>query len=122
MTAVPAPTAAPARKKNVLGIVVLLVFAVLLTRGGEVPERALFSPGWHWGVTIGAAVFALLAWAIRQSPAAHPPPAAPVQVTVEQIGTALMTHDVLALEVTGLLLTAALIGAVIIAMNDGGPQ
>ena len=29
MTAVPAPTAAPARKKNVLGIVVLLVFAVL---------------------------------------------------------------------------------------------
>ena len=37
---------------------------------------------------------------------------------MKQIGEALMGQYVLALEVIGLLLTAALIGAVIIAMYD----
>jgi NADH-quinone oxidoreductase subunit J len=37
---------------------------------------------------------------------------------VKNIGDALMTKFVLPLEVIGLLLTAALIGAVIIAMRD----
>jgi NADH:ubiquinone oxidoreductase subunit 6 (subunit J) len=37
---------------------------------------------------------------------------------VKQIGDALMTQYVLALEVIGLLLTTALIGAVIIAMRE----
>jgi NADH-quinone oxidoreductase subunit J len=40
--------------------------------------------------------------------------------TVKHIGDALMTKFVLPLEVIGLLLTAALIGAVIIAMKDEG--
>jgi NADH-quinone oxidoreductase subunit J len=42
----------------------------------------------------------------------------PTEITVKQIGDALMTKYVLPLEVIGLLLTAALIGAVIIAMKD----
>jgi NADH-quinone oxidoreductase subunit J len=41
-------------------------------------------------------------------------------VTVQQIGDALMNKFVLPLEVVGLLLTAALIGAVIIAMKEEG--
>jgi len=45
-------------------------------------------------------------------------PAADAAATVKQIGDALMTRFVLPLEVMGLLLTAALIGAVIIAMRD----
>jgi len=45
-------------------------------------------------------------------------PAERVEVTVKQIGEALMTKFVLPLEVIGLLLTAALIGAVIIAMRE----
>jgi len=39
------------------------------------------------------------------------------EVTVHQIGDALMHHFVLQLEIMGLLLTAALIGAVVIAMD-----
>ena len=44
-------------------------------------------------------------------------PPAP-EATVKNIGDALMTQYVLPLEVVGLLLTAALIGAVIIAMKE----
>ena len=39
-------------------------------------------------------------------------------VTVKNIGDALMSKYVLPLEIIGLLLTAAMIGAVIIAMKD----
>jgi hypothetical protein len=47
-----------------------------------------------------------------------PAPAA----TVKDIGDLLMTQYVLPLEVIGLLLTAALIGAVIIAMKEEIPE
>jgi NADH-quinone oxidoreductase subunit J len=42
------------------------------------------------------------------------------EVSVNQIGIALMHRFVLPLEVTGLLLTAALIGAGILAMDEKG--
>jgi NADH-quinone oxidoreductase subunit J len=41
-------------------------------------------------------------------------------VTVNQIGNALMGRYVLPLEIVALLLTAALIGAVIVAMHEKG--
>jgi NADH-quinone oxidoreductase subunit J len=67
-------------------------------------------------VTIG--VFGTLAWTIINSFASQRE-AEKVEATVKQIGDALMTKYVLPLEVIGLLLTAALIGAVIIAMKEG---
>ncbi len=42
----------------------------------------------------------------------------PPEATVRQIGDQLMARFILPLEVIGLLLTAALIGAVIIAMQE----
>jgi NADH-quinone oxidoreductase subunit J len=48
-------------------------------------------------------------------------PSAP-EATVKNIGDLLMTQYVLPLEVIGLLLTAALIGAVIIAMKEEPPH
>jgi hypothetical protein len=42
--------------------------------------------------------------------------------TVKNIGDLLMTQYILPLEVIGLLLTAALIGAVIIAMREDAPK
>jgi NADH-quinone oxidoreductase subunit J len=42
------------------------------------------------------------------------------EASVRQIGDALMNQFVLPLEVVGLLLTAALIGAVIIALKEEG--
>jgi NADH-quinone oxidoreductase subunit J len=99
-------------------VAILLVFAILLTRGGAAPEKSVFSASWLWGGGVTVAVFATLAWAIKNSFASQREPAANVEATVKQIGDALMTRFVLPLEVMGLLLTAALIGAVIIAMRD----
>jgi NADH:ubiquinone oxidoreductase subunit 6 (subunit J) len=99
-------------------VAILIVFAVLLTRGGAAPEKALFSSSWCWGAGVVVAVFGTLTWAIRNSFASQRELAPNADVTVKQIGDALMTQYVLPLEVVGLLLTAALIGAVIIAMRD----
>lgn len=97
---------------------ILIVFAVLLTRGGESPEKQRFSASWIWGVLTTLAVFGTLAWAIKHSFARQRAAAPVAEPTVKQIGDALMTKFVLPLEVIGLLLTAALIGAVIIAMRE----
>ena len=99
-------------------VAILIVFAILITRGGDVPEKALFSPSAIWGLLVTVAVFGTLAWAIKNSFASQREPAAEVSATVKQIGDSLMTQFVLPLEVIGLLLTAAMIGAVIIAMKE----
>ena len=99
-------------------VAILIVFAVLLTRGGEAPEKSVFSASWIWGLLITMSVFATIAWSALHSFASQREPAEKVEATVKQIGDALMTRFVLPLEVIGLLLTAALIGAVIIAMRD----
>ncbi len=99
-------------------VAILIVFAVLLTRGGEAPEKSVFSTSWIWGLLITMSVFAMLAWSVLHSFASQREPAEKVEAIVKQIGDALMTRFVLPLEVIGLLLTAALIGAVIIAMRD----
>ena len=65
-----------------------------------------------------AAVFAVLAWAVLQSVRAVPQQAAVPAVTVHDIGNALVGRYVLPLEIVGLLLTAATIGAVIVAMHE----
>jgi len=99
-------------------VAILIVFAVLLTRSDAIPNQAILAPGWVIGIVVSAIVFTLLGWATLNStglPKEVPP--VPV-VTVKNIGDALMTQYVLPLEVIGLLLTAALIGAVIIAMRD----
>jgi NADH:ubiquinone oxidoreductase subunit 6 (subunit J) len=99
-------------------VAILIVFAILLTRGGEAVEKSVFSLSWIWGVLITLAVFATLAWAIKHSFVIELETSAVPEATVQQIGQALMTRFVLPLEVIGLLLTAALIGAVIIAMKE----
>ena len=103
-------------------VAILVVFAILLTRGGEPAPGSVFSPSWIFGAGVAVAVLGLLVWAINHSVFMRPEiPPAP-QVTVRQIGEALMTRYVLPFEATGLLLTAALIGAVVIAMKDKGAK
>ena len=99
-------------------VAILIVFAILLTRSGETPNQAVLAPGWIAGIVISGVVFATLGWAVLSSNAiARGTPDGPA-VTVKNIGDALMTKYVLPLEVIGLLLTAAMIGAVIIAMKE----
>src|ERR1041384_2484195 len=85
-------------------VAILIVFAVLLTRGGEPSQTSVFSASWIWGVAVTVAVLGVLSWAITKSFVSQtqlpPQPAA----TVKKIGEALMKDFVLPLEVTVLVL------------------
>jgi len=103
-------------------VAILVVFAILLTRGSETPKDGVYSKFPLTGLAIAAAVFAVLGWAVLNSASVLPgagnvSTAAPT-VTVMDIGNALMSRYVLPLEIVALLLTAALIGAVIVAMHE----
>jgi NADH:ubiquinone oxidoreductase subunit 6 (subunit J) len=99
-------------------VAILVVFAILLTRGTESTSQSIVSPSWIISSIVATAVFGVLAWTIHSSMASrHPLPPQP-EATVKQIGDALMSRFALPLEVIGLLLTAALVGAVTIAMRD----
>ena len=99
-------------------VAILIVFAILLTRGSEQPQQQAFSGAWISGAAVALVVFGILGRAIILSSATELSLPAAREVTVRQIGDLLMTKYILPLEVVGLLLTAALIGAVIIAMHE----
>jgi len=103
-------------------VAILVVFAILLTRGSETPKDGVYSKFPLTGLAIAAAVFAVLGWAVLNSasvlPGAGNSSAVAPAVTVMDIGNALMSRYVLPLEIVALLLTAALIGAVIVAMHE----
>jgi NADH-quinone oxidoreductase subunit J len=99
-------------------VAILVVFAILLTRAAEVPNVGVFSKTWLVGLAIAAGVFAVLAWAVLSAGPWLPNEPAGPQVTVNDIGHALMGRYVLPLEIVAALLTAALLGAVIVAMHE----
>lgn len=99
-------------------IAILIVFAILLTRSGDAPEKSMAAPGWYWGIAISALVFSVIGWAVLHS-AMLPKEISPApDASVKKIGEALMTKYVLPLEIIGLVLTAAMIGAVLIALRE----
>jgi NADH-quinone oxidoreductase subunit J len=95
-------------------VAVLIVFTILLTRRDVEKDR-----GFNWtGVVVAVAVFGGLIWAILETQSL--PMAAPEipALTVKRIGEVLMTSYVWPLQCVGLLLTAALIGALILVMEE----
>jgi NADH-quinone oxidoreductase subunit J len=103
-------------------VAILIVFAILLTRSYEPSGRLRFSYAGAAGVGIAVIVFGLLSGLILSSGAVRRGIRSPPEATVRQIGDQLMTKFILPLEIIGLLLTAALIGAVIIAMHEKDPE
>jgi NADH:ubiquinone oxidoreductase subunit 6 (subunit J) len=102
-------------------VAILVVFAVLLTGGGGLPSRAnLFSPWWPLGLGVAGAVLAVMLFVLARSPSLHRPPPPAATLSVKTIGDHLMTSYLLPLEVLGLLLTAALIGAALVALREKG--
>jgi NADH-quinone oxidoreductase subunit J len=99
-------------------VAILVVFAILLTKGSETPKDGVFSKTWLAGLAVAAGVFAVLGWAVLQTAPMLPKATAAPAVTVGQIGNALVDRYVLPLEIVAVLLTVALIGAVIVAMHD----
>jgi NADH-quinone oxidoreductase subunit J len=95
-------------------VAVLIVFTILLTR--QTDEN---TGGFNWiGVAIALAVFGGLLWAILQTPALSVA-ALPIEaLTVKRIGEVLMTDYIWPLQCIGLLLTAALIGGLILVMEE----
>ena len=88
-------------------VAVLIVFTILLTRRED--EDAA---GFNWsGVVVALAVFGGLLWMILKTGSLSVPVAAIEPLTVKRIGELLMTNYVWPLQCVGLLLTAALIGA-----------
>lgn len=103
-------------------VAILVVFAILLTRGSETPVGAVFSRHWFWGLVAAAAVFAVLAHAVLASVAALPSVLAAPVTDVKAIGYALVGRYVLPLEILAVLLTAATIGAVLVALHEKEAQ
>ena len=99
-------------------VAILIVFAILLTRNSENTEKNIFSVAWPCGVILALAVFGVLCRMILASRALRVGSETPPDANVAVIGRQLMTTYAVPLEVLGLLLTAALIGAVIVAMRD----
>ncbi len=97
------------------GVAILAVFAIMTTQSAEPVAHRRSAPFWLIGTLVAAGVFGVLAWAIAHS-GAHgiALPAAP-RIAAQDVGFALMRAYVLPLELMGLLLTVALIGAVIVA-------
>lgn len=101
-------------------VAILIVFAILLTRSSDLPKDGVFSRSWFAGLLLAAAIFAVLGWAVLQSAPSLPQQSAVPSVNVHDIGMALVGRYVLPLEILALLLTAATIGAVIVAMHEKG--
>jgi NADH-quinone oxidoreductase subunit J len=100
-------------------VAILIVFTVLLTQGVELqPGSANSSISWRTGLPVGALVLACLIGSILASPSLFRVPPQNVHAPVKQIGEKLMNQFVMPLETMGLLLTAALLGAVVIALRE----
>lgn len=99
-------------------VAILIVMAILLTRSGETPEKSVLTSGWLAGIAVTAMVFTLLGFAVLSSSALPTATTPAPHTTVKDLGDALMTRYVLPLEIIALMLTAAMIGAVIIAYKE----
>jgi NADH:ubiquinone oxidoreductase subunit 6 (subunit J) len=95
-------------------VAVLVVFTILLTRRDLREHR-----GFQWsGVVIAVAVFGGLSWAILKTSSLTIVPTHIRVLTVKRIGETLMSGYVWPLQCVGVLLTAALIGALVLVMEE----
>jgi NADH-quinone oxidoreductase subunit J len=95
-------------------VAVLIVFTILLTRR-DVEDTG--RPNWG-GAVIAIAIFGGLLCAILKTPTLSIAAPQIEALTVKRIGDVLMTDYVWPLQCVGLLLTAALIGALILVMEE----
>ena len=95
-------------------VAVLIVFTILLTRR-EDEETS----GFNWsGALVAVAVFAGLWWTILKTSSVAVVAPAIEALSIKRIGEVLMTNYVWPLQCIGLLLTAALIGALVLVMEE----
>jgi NADH:ubiquinone oxidoreductase subunit 6 (subunit J) len=98
----------------------VVLFAVLLTRQSPVTDMTVEPASRVRASTallVGASVAAILVPAVLRSEF-RPAPAAAPAITVQQIGLELMNRHGAALLIVGVLLTVALLGAIVLAATD----
>jgi len=98
-------------------VAILIVFTILLTRNAEVHISPV-SRSWTVGLVVALIVCASLVLPMMKSPGLNRAPALKTEAPVRLIGEKLMTQYVIPLEAIALVLTAALLGAVVVAMRD----
>ena len=99
-------------------VAILIIFAIMMTRGSESDDAQTFSHSWRAGVAIAFAVYCVLGWTIHFGGHTLATQAVTPELPVKQIGDALLYRFVLPLEIIAVLLTAALIGAGVLALQD----
>lgn len=103
-------------------VAMLIVFVILLTKPEQLARSPLAGPGPAGGILVAFALLAALLGFIFASPAADKAlPAAAAAAPVAAIGRALLGEYVVVFIALGVLLTAALIGAAVIALEDEEP-
>ena len=101
-------------------VAILIVFAILLIREAEPASPSMVVSSWVGSVVAVLVIFGTMAWAIERSAITQRATGSQAEASMQQIGNALMLRFALPLEIIGLLLTAALIGAVTIALREKG--
>lgn len=99
------------------GISILVIFAVMLTRGAGMKDTPLTSR-WPWALAISLVFFGALTGLVISMPWPSSSTLAPIsQDTVAALGVALLDPNqfLLPFEIASVLLLAALIGAVVVA-------
>ena len=101
-------------------VAILILFAILLTRSSEMTstQAPIASASWWLGVAVALMMFASLTLAVVGSTTLKQSARTPLAIPVKELGAQLMDNYVLPLEVIGLLLTAAMVGAALIAMPE----
>ncbi len=101
---------------------VLVLFAVMLTRHLDAAQPFhLFAGGrggWLVGFATAVLVGGVLVWAILRNPELSKTLEKPPTARAVQLGMEMMQQYVIPFEVVGLLLTAAMIGAIVIALEE----
>jgi NADH-quinone oxidoreductase subunit J len=101
-------------------VAVLIMFVILLTRPvSESPGISRKRLLRHLpGLGVGAAVFLALAISVLNSPDTARDAGEASEVSISALGEMLVTSHLLPLQITGVLLTAALVGAVLFALKE----
>ena len=100
------------------GIMVLLLFAILLTRRIADPETRAHNRLEGWALLFAVAIAAILCFGVFRPLFGVTAPAPQAAGTTEQMGEALLGLYLLPFEVASVVLLAAMIGAIVLARGE----
>jgi len=103
------------------GIMVLLLFAILLTRRIGDPEARMHNRLEGWAFIFAVAIAVILILSARQQFGDTAAPSPLPEGTTAKMGEALLGPYLLPFEIASVLLLAAIVGAIVMARGEGTP-